>query len=238
MQLIGQGDIVARALFVFLAIMLFASVYLALIKAISLSWRLYRAKRFLGSLAKARSLRQMQECVDGWTTNESFSRLTHRIMAEQKKRNVSAASRDERGDALGAAAQRLIAVEAAEQAADLHQGLVVLAAMAWMAPVTGLAATAWYAGGVWLQSALALGAAGEPWIHGLALLQLGLVVAVIALPAYLCLRAANRMYLSRFARFGRMIQPMLEQGGEVPMRGVKPGSGFTRVWRSALDANA
>lgn len=51
MYLIGQSDLVVRALFVFLSTMLFASVYLFLIKAINLSCRACHAKRFLRSFA-------------------------------------------------------------------------------------------------------------------------------------------------------------------------------------------
>jgi biopolymer transport protein ExbB/TolQ len=53
MQLISQGDIVLRALFVFLVVMLFASVYLFLIKAVNLSCRAHRARKFRCDLANA-----------------------------------------------------------------------------------------------------------------------------------------------------------------------------------------
>lgn len=151
MQLVGQGDIVDRALFVFLSIMLFASLYLFLIKAINLFWQAYHGRKFLNRLAKARSLQQVQELVDRQATIESFSRLSHHIMVEKRKFDRTHAKYGQQENALGAIAQRSIAHETAEQTQDLHQGLNVLAAIVWAAPLTGLVATGWRAVWLWLQ---------------------------------------------------------------------------------------
>ncbi len=224
MQLIGHSDLVIRVFFVFLWIMLFASVYLFLVKAVDLSCRAWQARRFLRSLARTRSLRQMQALVDGQVTIKSFSRVTHRILAEQRRLDAATARPVQAGDAQGAAAQRLIAQEAAEQAAQLRQGLGVLAAVMLLAPLTGLVSIVWDAGRSWVWSLGVDGAHGDLWSGGGEVMQLGLIVALVALCGYLCLRAANRLYLAQFNVFRRMVMPILEPDGNASACGSRSKS--------------
>lgn len=239
MQFIDHGGILAKMCFVLLSIMLFASVYLTLIKAINLSGRAYRARKFLRGLARVRSLQQGQALVTRRPKNESFSRLTHRIMVEKKQLDATSNPYTKGSGVYDTMVQRLIAAEAAEQAADLHQGLKVLAAIVWAAPLTGLVAIAWRAGWLGPASAQAQATAGGVWLDAPALMQLGLLVSAIALFAYLCLLGANRIYLSRFVLFGRLILPLLEQGAQVKMREATSSShGFVGVWQSAMDVEA
>jgi biopolymer transport protein ExbB/TolQ len=232
MQFISPGDIVLRALFVFLVVMLFASVYLFLIKAVNLSCRAHCARKFRCDLANACSLQQVQKLIDRQTTIQPFSRALHRIMVEKRVSDARAAKYGNAGAAHDITAQRLIAQEAAEQAADLRQGLDVLAAMVWVAPLIGLVATVWHAG----RSSLRVeGAVNDLWTDGLAMMQLGLVVAIIALLAYLSLRVANRMYLSQFDPFRRMVVSILEQGGNTNVCEAAPQRGFPRIPRRGLD---
>ncbi|NYT76472.1 hypothetical protein H0A71_05650 [Alcaligenaceae bacterium] len=233
MQLIGQSDMVVRALFVFLSIMLFASVYLFLIKTVSLSCRAVHARRFLRGLAQARSLQQVQELVDRQTTIQSFSRVAHYIMVEKKTRSKKSDQGSQAPGAYGTVAQRLIEDEAAEQAVDLHQGLKVLVTIVWAAPLTGLVAAVWHGVWIWLQSNLVGWSAGGLWADGLAMMQLGLMVATIALAAYLCLLVANRMYLSQFVLFRQMVMRLLEQGGNIKELDAEPHHGFARGQQSA-----
>lgn len=230
MQLIGQGDVVARALFVFLVIMLFAASYLFLVKAGGLTCRILDARRFLSALAGAGSLRQMRELVDRQTTIRSFSRLAHRIMAEKRALDAQTSGLGGAGGVYDAMAQGLIAREIAEQKADLHQGLNVLTVIVWAAPLTGLAATAWLAGGRWLQSPWAEWAAVSLWPDGLVMMQLGMAVAAVSLIAYLCLLVANRMYLSQFVLFRREVMRILERGDDGRARRPCP-----RISQSAVE---
>lgn len=235
MYLIGQSDMVVRALFVFLSTMLFASVYLFLIKAINLSCRACHAKRFLHSFSQARSLQQVQELVDRQVTIESFSRVAHRILAEKTIFDATADQYAQVSGAHDAVARRLIAQEAAEQAVDIRRGLNVLAAMVWAAPATGLAATVWRAVGLWLHSARVDWKASDLWAEALVMMQLGSVVAIIALVAYLCLLVANRLYLSQFVLFGRLVMPLLEPGGTAKARDANGRHDFPRTQQSKLN---
>ncbi|WP_323029655.1 MotA/TolQ/ExbB proton channel family protein [Castellaniella defragrans] len=238
MQLIGQGDIVVRMLFVFLVMMLFAASYLFLVKAAGLTCRILDARKFLSGLALAGSLRQMRELVDRQTTIRSFSRLAHRIMAEKRMLDARAAGCGEAGGTHGAMVQGLIAQEAAEQAADLRRGLNVLAAMVWIAPLMGLVAAVWRAGGIWLESSRVSWTSAGLWADGLAMMQLGLAVAVVCLMAYLCLLVANRMYLSQFALFREMVVRILAQEGDGRAQKVGFRSGGSSVPRSVLGFKA
>ncbi|TKR53936.1 hypothetical protein D7I39_18760 [Allopusillimonas ginsengisoli] len=233
MQLIGQSDMVVRALLVFLSIMLFASVYLFLIKVINLSCRAYHARRFLRGLGQARSWQQLQELVDRQTTIGSFSRLAHHILIQKKTLDATTGQYGPAGVAHGVMAQRLIEHEAAAQATDLHQGLKVLAAMVWAAPLTGLAATVWHGVWIWQRSIPAGWQGSSLWADGLAMMQLGLFVAAIALAAYVCLLAGTRMYLSQFVLFRQTVVSLLEQGVNAKAHNAKSRHGFPHVQQSA-----
>lgn len=212
MQLISQGDIGSSALLVFLLIMLFASVYLFLSKAVTLSCRFCCDRKFLAGLARARTPRQVQALADRETTLRCFSRLAHRILTEKKALGaMGGAGRNK----VGAMARRLIACDAVEQALALRQGLELLAAVAWLAPLTGAAAVGWRLAWRWLQAGATDGAGAEPWAEALMPMALGLLVAAIALLAWLCLAAANRLYLARFDAFRRLMLSILEEGGRV-----------------------
>jgi biopolymer transport protein ExbB/TolQ len=180
-------------------------------------------------------LQQVQKLIDRQTTIQPFSRALHRIMVEKRVSDARAAKYGNAGAAHDITAQSLIAQEAAEQAADLRQGLDVLAAMVWVAPLIGLVATVWHAGRSWMQSPKVGGAVNDLWTDGLAMMQLGLVVAIVALLAYLSLRVANRRYLSQFEPFRRMVVSILEPGGNINVCEAAPQRGFPRIPRRGLD---
>ncbi len=238
MQLIGHGDLASGVFFAFLSAMLFAGAYLFLVKLADLTCRAWHAWRFLRGFAQARSLQQARALVDGQATLQSFSRVAHCILVEKKTFDAAADRHGQARDAPGAAAQRLIALEAAGQAAELRRGLNILAAMVWAAPATGLLATLWHE--VWpqLQPGQAGWKAHAPWGEQFAMMQLGLSTALISLVARLCLQVANRVYLSQFALFGRMVRSLLEPDRNAAACGAELRHGVPRTPENALKFEA
>ncbi|MFT0531700.1 hypothetical protein ACMHYJ_02550 [Castellaniella hirudinis] len=216
MHFVAQGDLVLKSLFVLLAIMLFVSAYLTLLKAVSLIFRFVQARRFLIGLAEAGSWRQLEALVGRLAGDGVWPRLAQRVMAGLKP--PPGAGRPSGGPAGDVLAQRLIAREIAAQTLDLRRGLEVLVAIAWAAPVVGGAAVGW----------AGLGPTPlDPALGGAtALLFLGLAVAGATLLACLGLRVAGRLYLAQFTLFQQLLAPILRQGRSDSVRGVRSPSGF------------
>lgn len=220
---IAQGDVVIQSVVAVLLLLSVITWYLILIKLLRGFGRKRNAAAFLRIFGNAPSADSLRQKLDGQRNTDPFSRIASNVInaSSQYRRH---ARRESAGDApdYNEFVTRAIRQGIAQEAAQIENGLTLLASTGSTAPFIGLFGTVWgiYHAlvGIGLSGRTTLDSVAGPVGEALIVTAAGLAVAVPAVLAYNFFVRRNRLLLAQLDNFAHELHAFLTLGIRIDSR--------------------